>query len=138
MGQVTVIKAVEGEAHVVLRMYMEADGSGELVNYPFFSPSDCNPALSNNKPTFRLMQMWGSGVWFDLSLSAGTLVPVPIWTFARDCDFHVDFRGFGGLFDQNVYTVPPPDDSGVLCLSTNGFAQAGSRGSFVFELRKRS
>lgn len=138
MSQVTVVKAVEGEKHVIIRLYLQSDGSGELVNYPFFSPSDCNPPLSNNQPTFRLMQLWASSVWFDASFSAGTLVPVPLWTHAKDCDFHVDFRAFGGIWDQNVYVTPPPDDMGVLTITTNGFAPLGSRGSFVLELRKRN
>lgn len=137
MAQVTVTKVVEGSAHVVIRVnILNDDGGGELNNYVFFSPSDLLPARLNNAPCFRLMQTWYSMVWFDVTLKTGTLQPSTIWTMARDCDSHTDFRSFGGLLDPFVYMRPPADDNGVLTLSTNGFNVLGAQGTFVFELRK--
>lgn len=136
MAQVTVVKVVEGSSNVIIRVNMVSDGSGELVNFPIFSPSDLSPPRANNKPTFNIRQAWYAMVWFDFTLSAGTLSPVTLWTFARDCDSHIDFRSFGGVLDQNVYVIPPSDDSGVLTLTTNNFAPLGSQGTLVLELQK--
>ena len=135
MAQVT-IKVVEGSSNVVVRVYLNSDGSGELVNYPILSPSDLVPARANNRPTFNLRQAWYSMVWFDFTMFAGTLFPASMWTFARDCDSHIDFRSFGGLLDQNVYATPPAVDDGVITITTNGFTQVGSKGSAVFEFQK--
>lgn len=136
MPQVVVTKVTEAVSHLVIRVDMLSDGSGELQNYVFLSPSDCNPPKPNNKPGFRIMQAWYAFVWFDVALSAGTLQPSPLWTLPRDHGPHVDFRSFGGIIDSNVYASPPADDTGKLRITTNGFAQLGSQGSFVLELRK--
>ena len=134
--QITTIKVAEGESSLIIRVNLLSDGSGELVNVPFLSPSDFVPSRANNRPAFRIMQMWYGAVWFDFTLSVNSTFPVPLWTVARDCDSHIDFRSFGGLLDQNVYAVPPAVDDGVLLLSTNGFAPAGSQGTVVLQLTK--
>ncbi len=136
MSQVVVRKVTEGSSHLVLRVDLLSDGTGELRNYVILSPSDLNPPKPNDIPAFRIMQMWYGCVWFDFTLKAGTVAPAALWTVARDRDSHVDFRSFGGLVDPNVYNSPPSDDSGVLTLSTNGFLAAESAGSIVIELRK--
>ena len=100
------------------------------------SPSDLNPRMPDNIPAFRLMQVWYGLVWFDVTFKTGVIIPTPIWTLARDCDSHTDFRSFGGLIDRAAYDKPPSDDNGKLTISTNGFAVAGSRGTLVLELRK--
>lgn len=136
MASVTTIKVVESEAALVIRVNLLSDGSGELTNYPFLRPSDLLPPRPNNRAMFRIMQVWYGLVWFDVTIGAGTLQPVPIWTLARDSDSHTDFRSFGGVWDQNVYVTPPNDDNGVLTLTTNGFTPVGSQGSIVLSLRK--
>lgn len=136
MAQVTVIKVVEGSSNVTIRVNMVSDGTGELVNFPIFGPADCNPPRANNKPTFYLMQGWNGTVWFDVTISAGLLQPAVLWTFARDCDSHVDFRSFGGIPDQNVYLAPPVDDNGILSITTNNFAPLGSTGTLILQLQK--
>ena len=136
MGQVTVRKIVDGSSHLILRVDMLSNATGELKDYVILSPSDLNPAFSNDVPAFRLMQVWYGMVWFDVTLKTGTVVPTVIWTLARDCDSHTDFRSFGGIIDDAAYDVPPSDDSGKLTISTNGFNQLGSAGTIVLELRK--
>lgn len=136
MPQVTVKKIVEGESHLVVRVNLLSDGTGELSNHVILSPSDLKPPRPNDRPAFRIMQVWYGMVWFDLTFSYGGINPRPVWTLARDSDSHTDFRSFGGLLDYD--TVPPADDSGKLLVSTNGFAEAGSQGSLVIELRKRN
>ena len=134
MSQVTVTKLVEGESMLLVRVDLLSDGSGELVNQVIISPSDLIPARPNNRPTFRIYQLWYGLVWFDAVLGFGTLQPMAVWTIARDCDSHNDFRSFGGILDYA--TVPPSDENGKLWISTNGFAPAGSQGTIVIELRK--
>lgn len=136
MSQVVVRKVTEGSSSLVLRVDLLSDGTGELENYVILSPSDLNPAMPNDIPAFRLMQAWCGMVWFDFTLKAGTVIPATIWTFARDCDNHVDFRSFGGLIDPNAYNNPPSDDNGKLTISTNDFNIVGSAGTIVLELRK--
>ena len=143
MSQVTVTKVVEGQAHLVIRVDMLSDGLGntplsqELVNYPILAPTDLNPPFPNTGPAFRIMQLWYGLVWFDLVFTIGSIdQPNTLWTLARDCDSHVDFRCFGGLLDRAVYDVPPTVDTGILMISTNGFAPVNSQGSLVIELRK--
>ena len=135
MGQVTVRKVVEGNSHLVLRVDLAGDGTGELDNYVILSPSDLNPRVSDNVPAFRIMQAWYGMVWFDVTIKANTVTPSVLWTLARDCDSHVDFRSFGGLIDPIVYTDPTAIDNGKLILSTNNFV-LGSAGTIVLELRK--
>lgn len=134
--QITTVKVVEADHSLVIRISLLSDGSGELTNEPILSPSDLVPKRANNRPTFRMLQAWYGMVWFDFTLGTGTLVPVTLWTFARDCDSHIDFRSFGGIIDQNVYNTPPNDDNGVLTISTNGFGTLGSQGTLVLSLAK--
>ena len=136
MAQVTVRKVVEGQSHLVLRVDLLSDGTGELTDYVILSPSDLNPAKPNNIPAFRIMQVWCGLVGFSLTLKTGTLAPSVLWTLSSSHDSHVDFRSFGGLIDAAVYDNPPSDDDGKLTISTSSFGIAGTAGSFVLELRK--
>ncbi len=135
MAQITTIKVTESDASLVLRVYLQSDGSGELTYAPLLSPSELNPPRPNNRPAFRIEEVWYGLVWFDVSFFAGTLQPVPLWTLARDCDSHVCLSEVGGVIDQNVYVTPAPDDNGILTISTNGFI-LGSQGSLVLRLKK--
>jgi len=136
MSQVTVRKIVEGSSHLVLRVDMLSDGTGELEDYVILSPSDLNPVMPNSIPAFRIMQLWYGLSLFDVTFKAGTVIPTTLWTAVKDADSHTDFRSFGGLIDVGVYSVPPSDDNGKLTVSTKGFALAGSIGTLVLELRK--
>lgn len=134
MAQVTVTKIVEGNSHLIVRLDLMSDGTGELIQEIVLSPSDLSPPMPNTRPAFRIMQMWYGMVWFDVALGFGTLQPSPVWTIARDSDSHTDFRSFGGLADYA--TTPPSDENGKLWISTNGFV-VGSQGTLVLELRKK-
>lgn len=136
MGQVTVTKIVEGPGHLVIKVDLLSDGTGELDNYVILSPSDLVPPRPNNAPAFRIMQVWYGMVWFDVTLKAGTINSKVLWTLARDADSHTDFRSFGGLVDTAAYNSPPSDTDGKLTISTNDFNVIGSAGSLVIELRK--
>ena len=135
MAQVTVTKMVEGPSNIIIKLGILGDGTGELSNQVVLSPSDLIPARRNIKPAFRISQLWYGMVWFDVTLGFGTLIPVPVWTIARDSDSHTDFRSFGGLTDES--TQPPGDQNGELWVSTNGLV-LGSQGSIIIELRKNN
>ena len=80
MAQVTTRKVVEGLNNLVLHVFMQSDGvSGELSNYVLLSPSDLEPPLKA-LPTFRIMQIWYSMVWFDITFLFGGATPRPVWT----------------------------------------------------------
>jgi hypothetical protein len=138
MAQVTVRKIGEGPSHLVLRIDLLSDGTGELKNYVILSPSDLTPVLLSDVPTFTLMQTWYGLSGFDVTLKVGTLAPTPLWTLTKASSNHVDFRHFGGLADSVVYTSPLADDDGRLSISTSNFNSAGSIGTIVLELRKTS
>ena len=138
MAQVTIAKVVESSSSLVLRVDLLSDGTGELKNYVILSPSGLVPPKTNNIPAFRLLQVWYGMVWFDVTIKTGTVTPAVIWTLARDCASHVDFRHFGGLIDPVVYTNPLAVDTGILTFSTNGFLPVGSAGSLVLEIGKTS
>lgn len=132
MTQVTITKIVEGENHLVFRMNFLGDGSGELTNEVVLSPSDLVPTRENNKPCFRIMQVW-YGLGFDATFGYGTLQPEAVLTITKNSGSHTDFRSFGGLRDKD--TVPPGDENGKLWVITTGLT-AGARGLVVLELRK--
>lgn len=135
MSQVTLIKIVESESYLTVRANIVGDADGDLVNVPLLYPSSLVPALPNNAPTFRILELWYGLAWFDFTLLAGTLTPVVLWTVAKDCDSHNSFRCFGGIPDQNVYASPPVDDNGALLITTRGLG-AGMVGSIVLSLGK--
>ena len=135
MSSVTLVKIVEGESYLTVRANIVGDAGGDLVNVPLLYPSDLVPALPNNAPTFRILELWYGLAWFDFTLLAGTLTPVVLWTVAKDCDSHSSFRQFGGIPDQNVYASPPVDDNGALLITTRGL-EAGMVGSIVLSLGK--
>jgi len=134
MPQVTVKKIVEGDAHVVIRVVLLANGSGDLSKEVLLSPLDLNPPRKANRVTLRIMQIWYGLSNFDAEFGFNLVSPAPVWTVTKGTDSHVDFRNFGGLMEYP--TVPPEDVDGKLWLSTTGFTAAGQTGSFVLELRK--
>ena len=134
MAQVTTQKLVEGPNHLTLQINLLSDGSGELIDFPIFTPGECNPPLAANRPQFIIREAWYGLVWFDVTLKFNGVTPFTVWTFARDCDSHIDFTKFGGLVQYQK--VPPENMNGSILFSTNGFGTAGSQGTIVLDLRK--
>lgn len=137
--QVTTTKLVEGPAHLVVQFDFVSDGT-ELDYVPILSPTQLYPPRKADRPAFRIMQVWYGLVWFDLTLYSGGIGLGPqatkLWTLARDCDSHTDFRSFGGLIDRDAVLKPPVDNSGILLASTHSFDTLGAHGSVILELRK--
>ena len=136
MPQVTTVKVVEGDAHIVVRFDLLSDGSGELQDYVVLSPEDLVPKRKNIRPTFRLMQVWHGLRGFDVTIKSSALLPQTLWTIVGSADSHVDFRSFGGIYDSDAIVYPPSVDDGKLTFTTSGFGSAGLAGSIVLELRK--
>lgn len=123
----------EGASKLIVSLVLEADGEGDLVNYPVLDPTvDFTPTLESYTQ-LSVAQVWYSSVWFDVVLGFNALNPVKSWVLARDTMNYQDFRYFGGLKDQ-----AGTDHDGKLLLSTNGFDVPGSIGTLVIELRKNN
>jgi hypothetical protein len=119
----------EGSKKITIYVYLEGDGSGELTNYNILEPGvDFTPIDSKVKPS--ILQLWYGLAWFDVSFSFDDTTPVPAWIVSRDTDAYQDFRYFGGIKDYSGL------DPAKLLISTNGFAQPGSVGTLVIEIRK--
>ena len=137
MPQVTTVKVVEGDSHLVIRVNFLGDGLADLEKFVILSPSDLVPPRPNNAVAFRLMQAWFGLSNFDVQLGYNSVVNAqPAWTLAKGTDSHVDFRSFGGLMDYA--TLPPTDVDGKLWVNTYGLTTVGQVGSLVLELRKAS
>ena len=137
----------EGTQKAVLHFYLESDGNeGELVNAPLFASVNFNTPLPRQvyaqtdettnfntlrPPQMTILQMWSSTSWFDFTISFQGTVNVPTLVVARDADFYMDFRYFGGLKDR-VNDTP----TGQMLISTKDFAPQGSNGFIVLEVRK--
>jgi hypothetical protein len=123
----------EGPSKLIVQVVMEGDGEGELTNYSLLDPtSDFNPNLESYTQV-SLLQVWYSGVWFDVVIGFNALNPTKSWVLARDVSNYHDFRYFGGLKDTSGV-----EHDGKLLLSTSGFDVPGSVGSLVIELRKNN
>ncbi len=133
----------EGYKKAVVQFYFESDGNeGEFTNRVIFNPNtdflvpyplpiDPNSITQYPARKVTITQMWTSASWFDMTLSFDGATIVPSFVIARDCDFYLDFRYFGGLKDR-VNDVP----TGNILLSTKDFAPLGSNGFLVLEIKK--
>lgn len=137
VAQVTTEVVTEGPSSLVLRVGLLSDGTGELVNFPFWTSAASTPPLPPSSVHYVIRQIWYGLAGFDAVLSQDVITPVPIWTLVRNMGVYQDFRFFGG-FRLNK-TIPPFDSSGGLLLSTNNFGlQPGSFGHFILDLQKQN
>ena len=133
----------EGTKKAIVQFYFESDGNeGEFKNKVIFDPStdflvpyplpiDPNSITKYPAPKVTILQIWSSASWFDMTIAYGGATIVPSVVVARDADFYLDFRYFGGLKDRTT-DVP----TGQILLSTKDFAPLGSNGFLVLELKK--
>ena len=134
---------VNGSKNLLLHVYLESDGvEGELTNHVLLDPEFYDPPFTQRpiQPKMKLVvsQVWWNFAWFDALLAFDGVVPSPSWVLPRDQGPHVDFRHFGGIADRLVdpNTAVSTDRTGKLLLSTSGFAEAGSIGTMVIEIKK--
>ncbi len=141
----------DGPKKAMYQFYFESDGAeGELTNYQLLDPNSVGPVEFGYDfvepwdksgypqgvqivPPSRMtiLQMWSSASWFDMTLSYDGTLPLPSFVIARDSDFYMDFRYFGGIKDRVV-----DQPTGKLLISTKDFAPLGSNGFLVIEIKK--
>ncbi len=122
---------VDGPRSAVFQVTIENDGvSGELNLEKIVDATlDIYP---KGKPTdTTIMQIWWGQSYYDSFLYTNDLVPQLLWVLPVGNDAHIDFRSFGGLKVQKTI-----DGNGDLLLTTAGFAPAGSKGTYIFEIKK--
>lgn len=130
--QIVKTKLVEGSRHVIFHIYLENNGTeGEMENVVLIDPAvDFDPEIKD-KRQYAVTQIWHSLVWFDALLTFDALEKFPSWLLARDSENYIDFRYFGGIKDKS-----DAEHSGEVRITTNGFSDAGSRGTIIIELKK--
>jgi hypothetical protein len=133
----------DGPKKAIVQFYFESDGNeGEFVNRVILDPytdfavpwqinPDADRLTNPTPPRMTILQMWSSASWFDMTLSYEGVTVKPSFVIARDSDFYMDFRYFGGVKDR-VTDTP----TGRLMLSTKDFAPLGSNGFLVLEVKK--
>lgn len=123
----------EGPDTLTIQTYLQSDGiSGELVDFPILYPRDLTPPLPA-KPCFGLWQIWYQVSNFTVSFGWGSSMGLtdPTWVICPGVDSREDFSGFGGVLDSSgTY------GNGNLLITTRGFTQLNSTGSFVLRIRK--
>jgi hypothetical protein len=129
----TIVKTLlnDGPKKAIVSLYLESDGvEGELKNYPVL---DCVNDFVGGTRDMRMaiLQVWYGFSWFDGILAFDDLNPMPSWQLPRDTGGYYDFRYFGGVQDRTSI-----DRTSKLYLSTNGFAQLGSVGTIIIEVKK--
>jgi len=133
----------EGTKYSTMHVYMESDGTGELVDYPFFDPkTDFQIPIPQQidestgqlrVPEYTIRKVWHSAAWFDVILGWDSVTPSRVIVLARDTDFEQDFTSFGGIKDRTPMQNLP---TGRLTMTTRDFAATGAAGYFVLEIRK--
>ena len=134
----------EGTQKAIIHFYMEGDGSGEWINEPLWDPATefntlASPQYSGDDGSSKqllpdkltIIKSWVSASWFDITLSFDGNIIVPVIVFARDADFTLDFGYFGGLKDRTN-----DNPTGRLLISTKDFANPGSNGFMVLEVKR--
>ena len=130
---VAITKVMDGPRNVVVHVFLESDGSGELSKQIILDPTqDLNPA-TNAVPTFTVEKIkyslhgFAAKVEFDYLLTE-----TPLWVLTEENEASVCFEKAGGLKDRSNVL----DGTGKLLLTTIGFTAVGDMGSVVFYLRK--
>ncbi len=121
---------IDGPRTAVIQVTIESDGSGELNlekiidatfdMYPIGRPTDTT-----------IQQVWWGQSYFDSFLYTNDLVPQLLWVLPVGNDAHIDFRSIGGLKIKKTI-----DGNGDILMTTAGFAPLGSKGSYIFEIKK--
>lgn len=155
----------DGTKTAVIHYTFASDGvEGELNSYVLLDPYTDLSGI-DFKIQLVVTQIWFGFSWFDMNLSfedGGS--NLPFWTLTRDSDKYVDFRYFGGIKDRTNLVQPDtgsqfgersstsqrhifPDQridlirgqttpTGRIIADTKGFADAGSTGSLILEVKK--
>lgn len=131
-AQMTITKVVDGTRTTVLHVYVQGDGSGDLVNATLADPATLTPPVLQ-KPCFSILEIDNELITFDVRLSFDSVPDKPVWTLASASSNNtVNFHHMGGLIDRGGL-----DGTGKLLISTKGL-ENGDHGAFIITLRKRT
>ena len=133
----------EGTKYATIHWYFESDGNeGELKDKVILDlqndfkdplPYQFDREGLKKPPKITIRQAWFSTAWFDMILGFESVTNDRYVTLARDTDFDLEFKQFGGIFDNTPYEAAP---TGNLTLTTRDFAPLGSSGFLVLEIKK--
>lgn len=129
--QLIITKLVDGPKRAVFHIFMNADGTGELVNEIVIDP-DTDFVQPAPKPyALTLMKVWYSHAVFDVTIAFDGIDQSPAWVTTPGADTYTCFEYFGGIKARSV-----EQPTGRVLISTNGFATIGSTGVLILEVRK--
>ena len=122
---------VDGPRRAIVHLYLESDGvSGEMKDQLVINTRTDIVPVGQVTPV-TIDQIWWSLSYFDARISIGDVPNAPFWVLPVGGGGHADFRGFGGIkLPQSL------DGTGMVLLSTNGFAPKDSWGSIILALKK--
>ena len=156
----------DGTKTAVVHWAFTSDGSditnaGEMSGLVLLDPTADLTGV-DNKIQLIITQVWYGFSWFDMSLAFDDITgnPLFILQLPRDAQNYMDLRYFGGLKDRTSTNVPsqapntqlgqpapfptPSQDvvftsrtpTGKILATTNGYAQLGSQGHLILEVKK--
>ena len=112
----------EGGKNVVLHVYIESDGSGDLVNEVVFDPAGRRLAIE---------KVWSSLAGFDVLIAFDSIPDSPVWVCTDGTHPDVCFMNIGGLKDPGGL-----DASGKVVFTTTGMSVLGDKGVIILKMRK--
>ncbi len=129
---VKVIKELDGERFLLLRVYIKSDGvSGDLAGFPIMDPTATPNPAKPAKPFATIEEIWFDLDGFNMRLDYDDLVDPPVWTLSQGAGNYVDFRSIGGIVDRSG-----ADGTGKLLLSTFGLDTGSKQGTLLIKMRK--
>jgi len=129
VNNVVITPLLSGNRNVILHVYIQGDGSGDLENYVIANPADYGMSGDNRFFTVDGIQAGFTG--FSASLKFEYLLSGTLNWAIPEFDSSQDFSDYGGIKDKSS----PLDGTGKVLLSTAGLSN-GDEGSFVLRLRK--
>jgi hypothetical protein len=120
----------ESEKSVIIRSFLQGDGTGEIVNVPLLSYLELTPPLT--KGYLAVREIFYQITNFTLLLSYKSNVGNEgFWAMCPSVDSHQNFESFGGLIDTTgMYS------EGQLTLTSFGLTSPASYASFVIRCSK--
>jgi hypothetical protein len=120
----------ESEKSVIIRSFLQGDGSGELVGVPLLSYLELTPNITQGYLAMREIFYQISN--FTLLLGYKSLTGNEgFWAMCPGVDSHQNFEDFGGLIDTTgMYS------QGQVTLTSFGLTSPTSYASFVIRFSK--
>jgi len=127
-NRVELTKLQTGPRSIVIHLYFQSDGaSGDLVNYVLLDPAT---EEMYGHTRFSVQSAAWAFTGFSANIHFEDLVDgTLIWVLPSESGNEINFEPYGGLMDRSG-----TDGTGVLQLSTTGFAHLGDAGSLILKV----